>query len=340
MKAGKLTESMLSRSVLKQLHSRNERVKAGPGFGCDACAIQVGQDEAQVLSVDPVTLSGVHAGKLAVCHAFNDIAAMGAAPVGMLCSILLPTSSNETELRAIIKEMDEECAAAGAQILGGHTEVSRAVKEPLLTATGVGVAEKEALVRGGQLRPGMDLIVTKWIGLEGTAILATEREEQLKTRFSQPFLDKAQAFFDLLSSVPEAAVALKSGVSAMHDASQGGIFGALWEMAEAADVGLEIDLKKIPIRQETIEICEFFDINPYKLASQGAMLMAAQDGNALVRALVQADIPAAVIGKATDRNDRILLCDGERRFLETTQTDEMFRIAGTESAGKEETQKG
>lgn len=326
MKTGKLSQSMLSRSVLKQLHSKNDRVLIGPGFGSDACAVKTEPQEVSVFSVDPVTLSGVHIGRLAVCNALNDVAAAGARPVGVLSSILLPTSSNETELRAIVKEMDEECAKSGAQILGGHTEVTRAVKEPLLTVTGVGIAKQDELANSANVCPGMDILVTKWVGLEGTVILATEQEERLRTRYSQPFLDKAKSYITQLSVIPEAAVAVKSGVSAMHDASEGGIFGALWEMAEAAGVGLDIDLKKIPIRQETIEICEFFDINPYKLMSQGAMLMVAANGNEIVRALEAAGIPAVIIGKATDSNDRVLINDGERRFLETTQTDELLHV--------------
>ena len=320
---------MLSRSVLKQLHSKNDRVLLGASFGTDACVIDTEPDEVQVLSVDPVTLTGVHIGRLAVCNALNDIAAMGARPVGILSSILLPTSANETQLRAIIKEMDESCTQMGAQILGGHTEVTRAVQEPVLTVTGVGAVKKDKLLQPANVLPGMDILVTKWIGLEGTAILAAEQEALLRTRYSQPFLDKAKAYVTLLSAVPEAAVAAKSGACAMHDASEGGVFGALWEFAEAAGVGLQIDLKKIPIRQETIEICEFFDINPYKLASQGAMIIAAADGNAVVRALAAQEIPAVVVGKATDSNDRVLLCDGERRFLETPQTDELLHVERT-----------
>ena len=129
-----------------------------------------------------------------------------------------------------------------------------------------------------------------------------------------------------MSIIPEAAVASKSGASAMHDVSEGGIFGALWELANSAGVGLEIDLKKIPIRQETIEICEFFDLNPYKMLSGGSLLIAAEDGNEVVRELEKASIPAVVIGKATDSNDRVLISDDERRFLETTQTDELLSL--------------
>ena len=113
--------------------------------------------------------------------------------------------------------------------------------------------------------------------------------------------------------------------------TEGGIFGALWEMAEASGVGLSIDLKSIPVRQETIEICEFFGINPYQLISSGCMLMAADDGNALVRELKKEGIPATVIGKALDGKDRVLENGDERRFLEPPKTDELYRVCGPDA---------
>ena len=149
---------------------------------------------------------------------------------------------------------------------------------------------------------------------------------ELKEHFPASFVDTAKAFDQYLSVVPEAAVAVKSGVAAMHDVTEGGLFGALWEMAEASGVGLEIDLKKIPIRQETVEICEYFDVNPYGLISSGMMLMASEDGNALVHALAEANIPATVIGKATEGNDRVIVRDEERRFLEPPKTDELYKV--------------
>ena len=119
---------------------------------------------------------------------------------------------------------------------------------------------------------------------------------------------------------------MKSGVSAMHDVTEGGIFGALWEMAESSGVGLEIDLKKIPIKQETVEVCEFFHVNPYELISSGCMLMAASDGNTIVRELEKAGIHAAVVGKAMEGNDRVLYAAGERRFLEPPKADELYKV--------------
>jgi len=325
MKAGKLKESVLKRSVLKQLHKRNEKVLVGPAVGSDYGAIRVAEDEVVVISTDPITVSATNQGKYAVLAACNDVAASGAVPCVASVSLLLPTSLNEEELRAIIKDMETACEECHIDIVNGHTEVTRAVKEPLVTVTAIGTVKENSFIHNENLRPGMDIVVSKWIGLEGTSILAKEKAEKLRRRFPQPFIDKAKIFEQMMSIIPEAAVAAKSGVSAMHDVSEGGIFGALWELAECADVGLEIDLKSIPIRQETIEICEFFDINPYKMMSGGSLLMATTDGNALVRELEKAGISATVIGKATDNNDRVLLNEEERRFLETIQTDEIYK---------------
>lgn len=226
----------------------------------------------------------------------------------------------------MMRQVEEACGAVNVQIMGGHTEVTAVVNQPLISVCGVGKVKDGRLISTAGAEPGMDILVTKWIGIEGTSILAKEKEKELRTRFSAPFVEKAQRLDAFLSVVPEAAVAVQSGVGAMHDVTEGGIFGALWELAEASGVGLEIDMKKIPIRQETVEVCEFFGINPYQLISSGCMLMAAADGNALVRALEREGIPAAVIGKATDGNDRVLQNGGERRFLEPPKTDELYRV--------------
>ena len=175
-------------------------------------------------------------------------------------------------------------------------------------------------------RPGDDILASKWIGLEGTSIIAKEKETELLARYPLELVRTAQGFDNYLSVLPEAAVAVRSGVSAMHDVTEGGIFGALWEMAESSGVGLEIDLKKIPIKQETVEVCEFFHVNPYELISSGCMLMSAPDGNTLARELARAGIHAAVIGKAVAGNDRVLCNEEERRFLEPPKTDELYKV--------------
>ena len=310
MKAGKLSESILKRSVLRQLH--NPAVRA-PGVGIDFGAVDASAGKQIVTAeacraFDTFPEAGVYA-------ALNNLACSGAKPLGITMTLLLPTSASENDLRAWISAVSRVSEKEQIPVLGGHTEVLRTVTSPQLIVQAVGEADRELFVTAAGAQPDMDVIVTKWVGLEGTAILATEHREELSARYAQPFLDKAAKYIDYLSIRSEAAVAAKSGVVAMHDLSEGGVF-----------VGLEIDLKKIPIRQETIEICEFFDLNPYKLLSGGSLLLAAADGNALVHAIRQSGGEAVIVGRTTDSNDRVLINGEERRFLETTQTDELWNM--------------
>lgn len=326
MKIGKVPESVLKRSVFRQIHTKRPEVVLGAGVGEDCAAVKLAPDETLVMSTDPITGTAKDIGTLAIQITVNDLASSGAEPVGVLLTVLLPESVEEPELRQMMAQVETECAKAGVQIMGGHTEVTAVVNQPVVTVCGVGKVRDGQLISTAGAKAGMDILVTKWIGIEGTSIIAKEKEEELLTRFSPSFVNDAKALDRYISVQKEAAVAVKTGVSAMHDVTEGGIFGALWEMAEASGVGLEIDLRAIPIRQETVEICEYFGINPYQLISSGCMLMASADGNALVRELKKEGIPATVIGKATGGNDRVLLNEEERRFLEPPKTDELYRV--------------
>lgn len=326
MKVGKVPEAVLKRSVLKQIQTNRPEVLLGASVGEDCAAVALQEDEMFVLSTDPITGTAKDIGHLAIQITLNDLASAGAEPIGVMLTFLLPEKLSEAKLRAMMEQAEAAAHAANVQIMGGHTEVTRVVNQPVISVVGVGKAKKGKLISTAGARPGMDIIVTKWIGLEGTSIIAKEKEAELLTRYPAALVETAKSFDQYLSVLPEAAVAVKSGVSAMHDVTEGGIFGALWEMAESAGVGLEIDLKKIPIRQETVEVCEFFDVNPYELISSGSMLMAAADGNGIVRALTAAGIPAVCIGKATEGNDRVIVSGEERRFLEPPKADELYKV--------------
>lgn len=327
MKAGKLSESILKRSVLRQFHTIHDAQIIRPAVGVDYGAVRLESGETVVTATATRCLGTAVLGASAVYAALNNLVCSGACPIGITVNLLLPTSLSENGLRECIAQIDAVCEKESVPVLGGHTEVVRSVAEPILTVTAVGEAEKDKLIRTAAVKPGMDILVTKWIALEGTVILVHQHEEDLLKRYARPFLDKAKEFEGFLSVRSEAAVAAQSGVAAMHDISEGGVYGALWEMGQCSGVGLEIDLKRIPIRQETVEICEFFDVNPYKLISGGSLLMAASDGNRLVREIEQAGGKAVIIGKATDSNDRVLVNGEDRRFLETTQTDELWKLS-------------
>ena len=285
MKIGKVPESVLKRSILNQIHTKREEVLIGAGVGEDCAVLTLPEDEVFVVSTDPITGAEKGAGKLAVQVTVNDLASSGAEPMAILVSALLPPETEEAALRELMHEMELACNRLQVQIAGGHTEITTAVNRPILTVMGIGKAKKDRVITTKGAKPGQDIVLSKWIGLEGTAILARDKEAELRTRYPSHMIEEAKAFDRWLSIVPEAATAVKSGVSAMHDVTEGGIFGALWELAESSGVGLEIDLKQIPIRQETVEICEFFAVNPYELISSGSLLMVTDDGLELVKRL-------------------------------------------------------
>ncbi len=327
MKNGKISESILKRSVLKQLHTNNEKIVMKSKVGEDAAVIDVSEDKnlitatsVMIFDLNDVTMKAA----LVVNRAVNNVAASGGKPVGIEIAILVPTTENEASLRELVKEIDLVADKLEIAVVGGHTQVTRAVKSIVVTVTALGVAD-EKLTFSQKIEPGMDIIMTGFAGASGVAILA-QQEEKLLNRFSQNFIDNAKKFKEELTIVKDARAAMLTGEIAVHDVSEGGVFAALWDMAEAAKTGLDIDLKKIPIKQETIEICEFFDLNPYKLLSDGCAIIASRDGNAVVREIEKAGGTASIIGVATDSNDRVLIQGDERRFLETAQTDEIYKV--------------
>lgn len=326
MKIGRISENIWKRSVLRQIKNRRDEVVIGAGVGEDCAILSFKEGEVVTLTVAPVTAVSCKNAAYGVYAATNDIAATGAEPVGILVSILLPESTLESELKEIMQELEHTCESLQIQILGGHTEVALTVNAPIITITGVGKAGRESFTSTRGAVPGQDIVISKWIGLEGTAIIANEREEELRCKYPTHLIRAAKECEKLLSVIPEAATAIKSGVRTMHGVTEGGVFGALWELAESSGVGLEIDMQKLPIRQETIEVCEFIDINPYQMISGGCLLMVTDNGFDLVRALEKDGINAAVIGKITDNNDRVVINEEERRFLEPPKSDDIYRL--------------
>ena len=246
--------------------------------------------------------------------AVNALAAEGYMPQNILLGISIPERMREIRLKTMMEAAQDVCMQENLQILGGHTEVSDAVSTPVLsvTATGTGAAPAE------KKAAGLDIVVTKYIGMEAAALLAQEKEAQL--------VEKAKGFEKYLSILPEAATAGKSGVSFMQAVREGGIFASLWELAERAGVGLHIDLMKIPMDQTVVEICNYYDLNPYEILSSGSALLFAKQGQQLCEELAAIGIPAAVIGQTTDGNDRIIQNGEEIRYLDLPKPDQIRKI--------------
>lgn len=328
MKVGKIPETVLKRSVFKQIKHRREEVLVRPGVGIDCSAIAVGEDEAIVLSTDPITSTANNIGDLAINITANDIAVSGAEMIGVMLTIIMPEKGKESELRTMMQKIEACCASLNIEVMGGHTEVSTAVNQIIVTVTGVGKIAKEKLANPKRMKEGQEIVMTKWAGLEGTAIIASEKKEELCTRYTSEFIDGASEFIKHISIVKEAKIASMHDVIMMHDITEGGVFGALWEVGAAGNVGMEIDLTKIPMKQETVEICEFFDINPYLLISSGSLLIVTERANELIANLEKEGIPAAVIGRITDNNERIVINDYETRYLEPPKADHLYQVLG------------
>ena len=328
MKIGKLPEPILIRSVLKQVKHRREEVLVGPAVGQDCAIVQVEPDEVLVMSTDPITGTVKDLGSHSIHITANDLAASGAEPIGVMLTVMLPDTVEEPEVKKMMQEAEATCKKLNMEVLGSHTEITNVVRQPLISVTGVGKIKKSRVITTLQVQPEQDIVVTKWIGLEATTILAKEREEELRKRFPAGIVDTAIGFDQFLSVVPESRIAMEHGVTAMHDITEGGVFGALWEMASGAGVGLEVDLKKIPIRQETVEICQYFDLNPYQIMSSGSMMIAADDGHELVRKLEKDGIHASVVGRTNAGNDRILRNGEDVRYLDKPQPDELYKVLG------------
>ena len=191
MKAGKLSESVLKRSVLRQLHTVRPELETGPGVGQDYSSIRLQDGKNMVHAVSTMPLSAPVAVEATVYNALNNLVCSGAEPVGILVNLLLPTASTEQQLRDMICGIDVLCAKENLAVLGGHTEVVRAVTEPVLTVTAVGSLDPSVCVNVNRVKPGMDILVTKWVGLLGTALLAENYEEEILMRYAQPFLTQA-----------------------------------------------------------------------------------------------------------------------------------------------------
>ncbi|WMJ90541.1 AIR synthase family protein [Anaerocolumna sp. MB42-C2] len=325
MNIGKVSETVLKRSILKQIKHRREEVLVGPGVGEDCSVVELKEDEVFVISTDPITGTTEDIGTLAVHITANDISSNGAEIVGIMLTILLPDGFRESDLKEIMQEIEGVCEKLNIEIMGGHTEITAAVNQPVITVTGIGKMPKQQMIKTAGVIPGQEIVMTKWAGLEGTAIIAKMKEKELTGKYTRDFIIGAQNFIKNISVVGEAKIAREMGVTSMHDVTEGGIFGALWELGEASGVGLEVDLKKISIKQETIEICEFYDLNPYQLISSGVMIMVTDKANELVEVLKKNNIPAAVIGRITPGNDRVVKNEEEKRFLAPPKSDELYK---------------
>ena len=315
--------------MLGQLGVRRPETLVSAALGIDAAVIAVDADWACVLTCDPITTATSDAGRLAVHVVCNDLAAMGAEPVGVLATLLFPAGTTAEAIGALMAEIDATARVLNVEVLGGHTEIAPGVSAPLVVMSGVGRARRDRVLTAAAGRPHNALVLTKAAALEGTHVLASDLASVLLgLGVGEGVLAEARRYGAELSVVPEARLAVDLGARAMHDPTEGGVVGAVWEMAEASGCGFSVRIDSIPVRAPTRQVCEALGVDPLRLIASGALLIACLDGATMVRGLTDSGIPAAQIGVLAPLADgRVLLhADGREERVDSVGRDELYRV--------------
>jgi hydrogenase expression/formation protein HypE len=325
LQTGKLPPDLLRGLVLGRLGARRPETLVGAALGVDAAAVGLDPNTACVLTTDPITTAVSGAGRLAVHVVCNDLAAMGAEPIGVLATLLFPEGVSAADIGQVVADIDATARSLNVEVLGGHTEVAPGISAGLVVMTGVGKAPRDRLLTAAGARPGDALVLTKAAALEGSHILATDLAARL-TALPDRLLAEARAYGDELSVVPEARLAVELGATAMHDPTEAGVVGALWEMAEASGCGFRVEVERIAIREPTRAICAAIGVDPLRLIASGALLIACRDGSAMVRGLRDGGIEAAEIGAMTEGGRVLVHAGGREEIIEDLGRDELYRI--------------
>ncbi len=316
LETGKLDSDMLRQIVFGKITYRNDDVKVRPGIGEDCALIDFGDYDC-VMSTDPISSTVSDIGRLAIHITCNDIASNGIQPLGIMLACMLPEGTTDTDVEEIMQQAGTTAAEVGVEIIGGHTEITPAVRQPVIVSTAIGKAPAGTSQDGNDMKPGDFIMMTKAVGLEGTGIIACDHEEELRAAcgpggerlVSDEEIAKAKSFLDLVSVVPEGVAAGKVGTHGMHDITEGGILGAVWEMCQISRTGAEVWEDAIPMHPETEKICRLFDVDPLRLISSGSMIIIVpKDKRAeMEEAMKAAGVDASVIGIIKEESDGICM---------------------------------
>ncbi|MBI2371909.1 MAG: hydrogenase expression/formation protein [Deltaproteobacteria bacterium] len=313
---GKLPPALLGR-LLAQYAVSDPSVLVGPRIGEDAAVIDLGE-QWLVAKTDPITFATDEAGYYVVHVNANDIATMGGTPRWFLATVLLPEGqTTEALVEQLFARTSAACREAGIAYCGGHTEVTAGLDRPIVVGQMLGTVPRDRLVLTSGARPGDAILLTKGIAIEATSIIARERGAELRGRFDEAFLDRCRGYlFDPGISVLREARILAAfpGTHCMHDPTEGGLAAGLWEIAQAAGVGLEVEADQVPVLPESARLCEVYGLDPWGAISSGALLatVSADEAEPALAALRAAGIRAARIGQVLAATEGLQVHRGGR----------------------------
>ena len=323
---GKLDAARLDRLLKRYSRRKDRSVVVGPGVGLDAAAIKV-KAGTLVVASDPVTYASEQLGYYAVHINANDIYVSGAKPRWFLADILLPPGQARSAEK-IFRQMHQACAELNVSLIGGHTEMTPDLPRPMVAGFMIGELLGKKPITAAGVRKGDVIILTKGLAIEGTAVIARERQKSLAGKLPDSLLRRARGFLRKpgLSVKAEAVIAARHGVHALHDPTEGGLLNGLWEMSRACKLALYVDTDAIPVYPETKALCGRFGLDPLGLLASGALLIACPRRAAknLCQELDAADIMSRVIGLAGSGSAGVHFKDG--RVIREAVTDEILKV--------------
>jgi len=326
---GKLTPEDFDNLIFPFLGAKSKKLMVGPKHGVDAAVIELG-DKLLVIAEDPTfglpSLGFKRFGWAIVHICCSDVACLAATPEFMTICLLLPPDTSKSVLKDIMVTMDSECKKLGVSLIGGHTGIVPGIGYPLNGGcTVIGFTTKDKLILPSGAKVGDTVIVTKGAAVEATSILALQYPKGLEDKFGTKMVKNAQDMFYDMTVIKDALITREiSGVSAMHDATEGGVLGGIYEVGNASNVGMRINRDQIILPEETKNICEFFEIDPYYSISEGSLVItvtsdAAED---VLEALRKENINASIVGDCVDKSEGMKLLEsghevGSFEFPET-----------------------
>ncbi len=329
LKVGKLENKVLKEIVLDSITYRNPDVITRAAVGEDCATISFGEYNC-VMSTDPITAAVSEIGKIAIHITCNDIASNGVRPLGIMLAVMLPEGTTTEDIHFIMKQAGETAEKMKVEIIGGHTEITPSVNKPVIVSTAIG---KSCDTESRRTPQENDVIImTKYAGMEGTGIIASDLEEQIKEVCSEDEIKEAKELLEDISVIEDGVIAWENGAIAMHDVTEGGILGAVWEMCEKDDVGCTLDVDKIPVSDVTLTICENFNIEYLKLISSGCMLIISPEENKeeIITGLENRSIKATEIGKIQDKKFGIMMAEKGKsnvyKVIEPPSSDELYKV--------------
>jgi hydrogenase maturation factor len=334
IKTGKLDIGLLSK-VLEMYTLVDPRVVVGPKIGEDAAVIDGGKGNYWVFTADPITFTTEEIGYYGVVVNLNDIATRGAIPKWFLATLLFPEQGTDVGfIKKVFRQIHDACRQFGVSFVGGHTEITPGISKMILSGHMIGEVKKGRLVTTSGARPGDLLLLIKGVCIEGTSIIAREKEPELLRRgISLSLIKRAQRFiFDPGIEVLQASrIACDSvRVHAMHDPTEGGLVNGIVEMALASDHEIEVDLERVFVYEESRVLCKAFGLDPLGVIASGALLLtiSPRDLSKLQKALGRASIPVQVIGKIRKGKARVFATGSGkgRREIKPFDRDEILKI--------------